>query len=261
MSAYLSVVLLAVAAGCLGFAAAWRASELKLGWRFGALCLCAAAGGLVGGRAYILLEQWHNEIVSSGWLDGGFRLPGAVAGMLLGIVLGQRLFLRDVPLARIFDFGALAAQPALVTVRFGCLAAGCCFGMVTDLPWGMQFPRDSQAGVVHQALRLMGPGDLMTVPVHPLAVYFMLLHLSVGGVLLWVRRRQSYDGQLLLLCLMLGQGGKALLEGFRQQIPGAPTTHLVVSSAVIATIAGTIMLARAYRLRLGTSVLPGPSIS
>jgi len=201
---------------------------------------------LAGGRAYILLEQWRNGAVQSGWFDGGFRLPGAVVGLLVGLALGQRVFRPDVPLARVFDLGALAAPFALAFVRFGCLAAGCCFGTVSDLPWAMRFPRDTQAGAVHQALHLIGPGDLTTLPVHPLAVYFMLLHLVVGGFLLWFRRRQTYDGQLLLLCLVLGQGGKAVLETFRQPAPGAPALHLAIAGAMIAGAAavGLVIMAR-----------------
>lgn len=259
INSYLGFVLAAVAVGIGCLAIAWRAVGLPVGWRFLALAATTAIIGLAGGRLYILLEQWRNGVDATGWLDGGFRLPGAVAGMLVGMAVGQRVFCPEVTLARVLDLGALAAQPALVVVRFGCLAAGCCFGTVSGLPWAMHLPRDSQAGAVHQALHLMGPGDLSTVPVHPLAVYFMLLHLALGAVLLWFRRRQTYDGQLLLVCLVIGQGGKALLETFRQPFPEAPTVHLVAASATIAAVAAiglVVMALRGMPANSGTANAP-----
>ncbi|MEO8753201.1 MAG: prolipoprotein diacylglyceryl transferase family protein, partial [Casimicrobiaceae bacterium] len=93
----------------------------------------------------------------------------------------------------------------------------------------------------------IGRGDLMSLPVHPLPLYFMLLHLGLGCFLLWFRRRQTYDGQIALLGLLIGQGGKALLETFRQPIPNALALHLGAVEAAIAVTAGIALVVAARR--------------
>lgn len=258
LDSYMACVVAAAGVGSVLFAYFWRGAGLAVDWRLAAIYCTTAALGLVGGRGYILVEQWRNGAFQPGWIDGGFRLPGAVMGLVLGMAIGRRVWRPDVSLGRVFDIGALAGPFALAVARFGCLAAGCCFGRVSELPWAVRFARDSQAGTVHQALHLLGPGELSTVPVHPLAVYFMLWHLAVGGFLLWFRRRQRYDGQLLLLGLLLGQGGKALLETLRQPIPGAPALYLSASGAVLAGAAaiGLVVMARRGRLSVLADGLP-----
>jgi len=244
---YLAFVLLGTAVGAALFAFAWQRVGLRLDWRLAAFCLGTIASGLAGARGYILLEQWRNGAIQPGWLDGGFRLPGGVLGLLVGLVVWRRVFLPTVSLAHIADLGAMTVPFGLAAMRFGCLAAGCCFGTVSALPWAMRFARDTQAASVHEAMQLIARGDLTSLPVHPLPVYFMLLHVAVGCFLVCFRRRQIYDGQLALLGLLLGQGGKALLETFRQSIPGAPALHLGAVEATIAIIAGLALLAIARR--------------
>jgi phosphatidylglycerol:prolipoprotein diacylglycerol transferase len=254
---YLAFVLLGTTVGAALFAFAWQRVGLRLDLRLAAFCLGTIASGLAGARGYILLEQWRNGAIQPGWLDGGFRLPGGVLGLLVGLVVWRRVFLPTVSLARIADLGAMTAPFGLAVVRFGCLVAGCCFGTVTALPWAMRFARDTQAASVHEAMHLIGRGDLTSLPVHPLAVYFMLLHVAVGGFLIWFRRRQTYDGQLVLLGLLLGQGGKALLETFRQPIPAAPALHLGAVEAAIATAAALGLLLMARRTSAALIALPG----
>ncbi len=194
--------------------------------------------------------QWH----LLGWhlaaaAEGGFRLPGAVAGLLIGFVSGRGLFVRDVSLGVLADLGVVAAEFAFAVVRLGCLADGCCFGVVTDLPWAVRFPPGSQAATVHAALGLTRDVTAASLPVHPLQIYFLLLHVGIAGFLVWLRRHKRYDGQLLLLGVLLGQMGKAGLESFRQPIPGVPTAHLRVASLALAAaaVAALIVIPRLAR--------------
>jgi phosphatidylglycerol---prolipoprotein diacylglyceryl transferase len=255
---YLGFIGAGLGVGIANFLLAWRRAGLPFGWRVLALVAATIASGLFGARAYALIEQGGRwDLI--GTVDGGFRLPGGVIGLLIGLGLWRTFFLPGVRAGLIADLGAIASQFGLAVVRLGCLAAGCCFGTVSDLPWAIRFPLGTQAATVHLSLGLIGPGATASLAVHPLQIYFMLLHLAVGGLLLWFERRKAYDGQLLLLGLLLGQGGKALLEGFRQPIPGVPVLHLRVASAVLAAAAAVALVAMSVRMRRRASGRQGRS--
>jgi phosphatidylglycerol:prolipoprotein diacylglycerol transferase len=248
IDAYLGFVLAGAGVGSGCFVLAWRRAALPVGWRVVGFLAGTVASGLVGARAYAVIERGWTWGMAAG-VEGGLRLPGAAVGLLLGLVVWRAVFLPQVALGVIGDLGAIAAQFGLAVARLGCLAQGCCFGTVCSLPWAIRFPLGSPAADTHTVLGLIGPVDTASLPVHPLQIYFMLLHLGVGAFLLAVERRKAYDGQLLLLALVLGDGGKALLEGFRQPIPGMPELHLRVASVALATVAALALTAMTLRSR------------
>jgi phosphatidylglycerol:prolipoprotein diacylglycerol transferase len=245
--AYIGFILAGGSVAAVNFVVAWRQAGLPITGKLLVFVGATFASGLAGARLYALIEQgWRWDLITS--LDSGFRLPGGVIGALAGLVAWRAVLLPGISLGLIGDLGAIALQFGMVVVRLGCLAAGCCFGTVSDLPWAMRFPVGSEAATTHASLGLIGFGDAASLPVHPLQVYFMLLHLGAGLFLLWLNRRKAFDGQVLLVSILLVQGGKALLESFRQPIPGASTLHLRVSSSVLASAAalalGSMMIVR-----------------
>jgi prolipoprotein diacylglyceryltransferase len=242
-AAYIGYIVAGIGVGATIFVIGWRAEGRRIDARVAALMVAATASGVIGARLYALVEQGSRWALAA-TLEGGFRLPGGVVGLLVGFVICRRVFLADVPAGVIGDLGAIATQFGLAVARLGCLAAGCCFGTRCDLPWAIRFPRGTQAATVHVALGFISPGAAASLPVHPLQLYFLLLHCTVGLVLVRWARRKAYDGQLLLLGLLLSQGGKALLETVRQPIAGVPTAHLQIASALLAVAAG---MALAFR--------------
>jgi len=250
---YLGFILAGAAVGAANFLLVWRRAGLPIGGRVLAFVAAAIGSGLLGARGYALIEQgWRWDLAGS--FDGGFRLPGAVIGLLIGFPVWRVVFIPDVATGLVGDIGIIATQFGLAVVRLGCLAAGCCFGTVTDLPWAIRFPLGTEAAQVHLSMGLIGPTDTASLPVHPLQLYFMLLHLALGVFLLQFARKKSYDGQVLLLGLLIGQGGKALLEQFRQPIPGAPTFHLQIASAALAAVAAIVLLTVAAQRRRALSI-------
>jgi phosphatidylglycerol:prolipoprotein diacylglycerol transferase len=204
---------------------------------------------------YSAIEQTWQSAPSTG---AGFRLPGGVLGALLGLWIFGRLFLPGISIGLIGDLGAVALQFGLVIVRLGCLAAGCCFGTVTDVPWAIRFPQGTYPAEVHASLGWIGPNAVESMPVHPLQVYFMLLHLAAGVFLVWFAPRKAYNGQVLLLSILIVQTGKAVLEIFRQPVGPASSMHLMWASLALAAGAA-VLLAVAGRLPARTVRLSVPT--
>jgi len=98
------------------------------------------------------------------------------------------------------------AAPALVLAqavgRFGCLAAGCCYGAACTLPIAIHFSDPQSLAPLH-------------VPLHPTQMYHAAANGIIFMVLLLKRRRQSFVGQLAVLYLLLYPTGRFIIEFFR----------------------------------------------
>ena len=70
------------------------------------------------------------------------------------------------------ESASLPAAALVAVGRWGCLAEGCCYGKVTDVPWGIHFPFDP-AGVAR----------------HPTQVYESLSALFLLLVLAFLERK------------------------------------------------------------------------
>jgi phosphatidylglycerol---prolipoprotein diacylglyceryl transferase len=87
--------------------------------------------------------------------------------------------------------------------RIGCLMAGCCYGKPTVHAFGMTFTNP-----VCQA-------NPLNVALHPTQIYEATLIFSLMAVLLFLRSRKRFDGQLFLIYLIGYAVGRGVLEMFR----------------------------------------------
>ena len=100
------------------------------------------------------------------------------------------------------------ATPSLAIAHFfgrlGCFSAGCCYGRPAPqgLPWAVTF-RDP--------LSLAPPG----IPLHPTQIYDALNALIIFSVLMFLRRREKFTGQLLVTYILLYAIGRSIVEIYR----------------------------------------------
>jgi phosphatidylglycerol---prolipoprotein diacylglyceryl transferase len=107
--------------------------------------------------------------------------------------------------------------------RLGCFGAGCCWGGLADphLPWSVRFPEVSLA---FQTLRdRVDPSRFIagasTVPLHPTQLYESFGELALVLVLvLWVRPRKRFHGQVLAAWLLLYAVLRTTVEAFRGDV-------------------------------------------
>ena len=102
----------------------------------------ALLGGVLGARILFILVEWEDYFVKHPWTEIkqlGISIPSVFAlwqgglvfwGAIIGGFVSLALFVykRNIPLLIFADFAFLGVPLAQVFGRFGCVAAGCCWG-------------------------------------------------------------------------------------------------------------------------------------
>lgn len=259
---YPLIVGVAAAIGFALFLMAGRAAGVPVA-RLLLLQLALVLLAHLGGRLYLLAEldaPWT-------WRDlgqVGYRHPGAIAGVVLGLLALRPLLLPGTSFWLLGDCVAPAIAVASAVMRVGCFVVGCCLGVVSTLPWAVQFPPGSRASRLHASLGWVESSAAPSLHVHPLQIYFLVLSLGVAAALALIARRKAYDGQVFLSFIALHELGKGALESLRQHGLGTlsvGTSFVQIGSLFAGTVALGALIAFAYRARrdvpVGCSSLPG----
>ena len=229
----------------------------------------AVIGGIVGAKVYYLALNWSETIadpkgaiLSRGGLVwyGGFFAAAALVLWRLRRDRRPRLLYAD------------AVAPALAFAygvgRLGCFMAGDDYGLPTDLPWGVAFPRGLPPSTAHNLRSQFGVAvdppvpDSTVLAVHPTQLYEVALSLAIFAVLWTRRQRWKQPGLLFFLYLTLTGIERLAVEVFRtkdDRFLGALSVAKAISLGLIA--AGLVGLAR-LRHRGGRTPTPlAPSSS
>lgn len=214
------------------------------------LCLWMLLAGLVGSKILMLFTEPEYranplQLVSLDFLRSG----GVFYGGLLGAVIAGFLLMKryQLPWWKTAD----ACAPGIAIGNFfgrqGCFAAGCCWGKPTDLPWGVKFTELGH--------------EITGVPIdshlHPTQLYESFAMLLVFLFLLWLHKRRSFEGQVVLLYALLYSVIRFLIEFVRDDprgdilglttLTGLSTSQLI---SIVIGIAALVILILRRRLNL-----------
>lgn len=172
--------------------------------RFYDLCFYIILAALVGSRLlYVIVNLGffiENPLKIFSMWEGGLVFHGG----LIAAVLVAFLYMRRhrLPYGATFDALAVGMPLGQFFGRLGCFMAGCCFGRPTDLPWAVTFTH---------------PETLcpLRVPIHPAQLYESFLDFGVFLVLLWLRKRKRFNGQILFTYFCLAGIVRFFVEFFR----------------------------------------------
>lgn len=183
------------------------------------LCFWILLAALVGSRVLFIVVNWDDYARNPGdivaiWKGGLVFYGGFIGAVLLSIWYMRKHQMSFFPYA-----DAIIPSVAIghAIGRLGCFSAGCCWGGACDphLPWAARFPPESLAYQSQVASRLIQPGALHTIPIHPTQLYEALGELCIFVVLtLWASRKR-FHGELLALYLMLYAPLRAAIETMR----------------------------------------------
>ncbi len=161
------------------------------------------AGHTVGGRIGYVRANWGRMDSWREILDvtsGGSAFIESFS-LIVGS-LALYLWWRKIPIRNLFDLIAPLVPTGQAVGRFACIAAGCCYGKPTDMPWGITFTHPET----------LAPPD---VALHPTQVYEMLYATALAAFLWWLRPRRKFRGQVALTYLTIFPLFRFVVDGFR----------------------------------------------
>ena len=191
--------------------------------------LLTILGGFVGQylvRGVVVVQRFLED-GELAWVGGS-----SFIGMLLVGAMVGALYCRwhQIPLGRAFDRAAPAIALGQSIGRWGCLAAGCCYGKATDSwpgiylrnihgEWAMRYPTQ----IIASAANLLIFGLLL------------IIEKSISG------RRWNFDGMLFLLYVSLYSLKRFLLEFLRGDVlpVWGPVTwvHIYTMAGLLGSVA------------------------
>lgn len=216
--------------------------------------LLGLLGLLLGGRIahllfYDLQTVLENPLEMIFFWKGGLASHGSAAGLLLALLIFSRQ--QKMAFLDVADRLSFSCAWGAAWVRIGNLFNSEIIGTVTDLPWGVTFPRYD--------FRL--PLDLVPLR-HPVQLYEALMAAAVLVLLLLIDRRaggeQRARGLLLYSILVLLFTGRFALE-YVKEYHVLTTADIILSAgqylSIPFVIAGTVGFANLLMQKQSTTVL------
>jgi phosphatidylglycerol:prolipoprotein diacylglycerol transferase len=173
------------------------------------LAITLLLAGVVGSKLLMIIVDLCNGSTFSQVFDLGYlRAGGAIHGGIIGATLAffWRVRRLKLPLALTLDCMTPAVALGQAVGRLGCFSAGCCYGTSCTLPWAVTFT-DPNA----QALS----GTPLSMPLHPVQLYTALTNFLIMAILLLLRKRRRFAGQVGGCYFILEGIGRIVTEHWR----------------------------------------------
>jgi phosphatidylglycerol---prolipoprotein diacylglyceryl transferase len=158
--------------------------------------------------------------------SGGVFYGGLIAATGVGLWYLRK---HRLPLWQLADMAAPSIALGEAIGRWGCFAAGCCYGKPTDVPWAVTFTDP----FAHEAV-----GTPLNVPLHPTQIYLSLNALALFGITQWLYRRKKFDGEVFWVYVLGYAITRGIIEIFRgDMIRGFVIPDVLSTSQFIGLVA------------------------
>lgn len=197
-------------------------------------------GAVLGGKVLYWAVEWRSVLDGSHRIFADFRYGFVFYGGFLGAALVGFLLARTLkrPFLALADYFAVALPVGHGIGRLGCLAAGCCAGKPTNLPWGLRFTHPDC---------LVSP-ELLGVPLHPSQLYEAAGNLVIAflalRVLGRVERGERPHGSALAVYLAAYAVLRFLIEFSRGDDRGGALGLSVSQWISVCVLAASVFLYR-----------------
>ncbi len=189
------------------------------------LCFYAIVAAVIGSRVFYVATNLdyfirHPADAFKLW-EGGLVFYGGFLFALPVVIF--MLKKNRLPIGLSADIAAVAVPLAHGFGRIGCFMAGCCYGKTCNLPWAVTF-RDPVS---------LAP---VGIPLHPTQLYSSCSNFFIFVLLYSLRKKKSYDGQLLLAYISLYAFFRFIIEFFRNDFRGVFIAGLSISQVIALTM-------------------------
>jgi len=195
----------------------------------------AALFGVLGARAAFVLMNMDlystNPISMFKIWQGGLVFSGGMIASIAFMIVYIRK--KRLEFWKVADLFAPSIALGASIGRLGCFSAGCCYGKPCNLPFAVVFHNPHS----------LAP---LNVPLHPTQLYHAALLFIIFLILMRLRKRRLFDGQVFLWFLILHSFQRLFVErfrgDFRNHIPGTEMTVTQLISLLILTAAIFLLL-------------------
>jgi phosphatidylglycerol:prolipoprotein diacylglycerol transferase len=144
---------------------------------------------LVGAKLILLIGNFSYYLNYPGELFSLARSGGVFQGGLIFGFIFALLYLRKhkIPTWKAADIIGTALALGHGFGRIGCFSAGCCYGRVCSVPWGVTFQNDYSHDLV---------GVPLNTSIHPTQLYEAVLNFLNFFILFLILRKKKFDGQV-----------------------------------------------------------------
>jgi len=200
VSAYRVAILIAFALGLsIGTWDAWRQGINP--WKALQCGIFSTVGGLVGARALYVILNWSDFMDNPDYIFmlrfAGLSVQGAIAGAIIFALLW--CYWQKFYFFQMTDLMAPYWALGYAIVRaVGCNIAGCCYGLVADVPW---------------AVTMVNVDDL---PRHPVQLYAAALAVIGMIIIIYLRKRRPFYGMPTVAVIGLYGILRFITEFFRE---------------------------------------------
>lgn len=220
------------------------------------LGLYILASALIGSKALMVLVEWGDfagdwrRIFSFDlWRSAGVYYGGFLIALLVSVILMRRW---QLPWRKTADAFAPGVALGHAIGRLGCFSAGCCWGKPTTSWIGVRF--------TEEANRLTGvPIDSALIPTQLIEAAANLL---IFFFLLWLRKRRSFDGQIIYAYLMVYSVARFTIEFWRAdergQVLGLSTSQFI---AILLFALGLLLTVYELRRKAARSAAHGSDVA
>ncbi|MGH9745711.1 MAG: prolipoprotein diacylglyceryl transferase [Candidatus Acidiferrales bacterium] len=224
-------------------------------WNLGIYMVLVA---LIVAKIWLVFSAWDyyaanpREIFSMTVIQSGGTFYGGVVGAMLTIIIYTRV--QKIPVLPLLDTFAFAVPLGHSIGRLGCLAAGCCYGRPTTVPWAITFKNELAEQLA---------GTPLHTPLHPTQLYESAAEFLNFLIVVWLARRQRFTGQLVGTYFLLYGFERGTIEFFRGDPGRTMMFHNTVSLMQLTSVA--LILTGAFLwwrgLRGGAPTTPGSAVA
>lgn len=211
------------------------------------LSIAILASAILGAKVLLVITDWKVYWHEPKELVNVLRSAGVFYGGLIAASVVGIWYLRKhrLPAWKVADLGAPAIALGESIGRWGCFAAGCCYGRDTHGPFGIVFTNP----VAHDQT-----GVPLGISIEPTQIYSSVNAFAIFLFLHWLSKRKSFDGEIFFSYLLLYSITRGIIEIWRGDsvrgfvIQGVLSTSQFIGILVaMASIAGLVMLSRRQR--------------
>lgn len=169
------------------------------------MVLYVIIASIIGGKVFLYLADLPRYLANPAQMFMNFGSGFVFYGSFIFAVPTLYLFLtrNKIPVLPMLDITAIGGTIVHGMGKIGCFLSGCCHGKVCDAVYGVVFSHPESNA------------EPLNMPLYPVQLIDAIMLFSICRLLLFLKKRKQFDGQLILIYAILYGIGRFLTEFLR----------------------------------------------